>query len=292
MTSAAEWIEGARPRTLGAAAAPVLLGTAVGAPLQHVLWFRTLGALVVAGLLQVGVNYANDYSDGVRGTDADRVGPMRLVGSGAASAHAVKRAAALAFLAAGAIGAWLSFVVDWRLLIVGALAVAAAVGYTGGAKPYGYRGLGEVMVLVFFGFVATIGSAYVQTKHVPAAAWWASVIVGFPACAVLLVNNIRDIDTDVIASKHTLAVRLGGPRARIVYRCLMIDACLAVVGLSFAITWWALLGLVAVPVVVMLVMSVGSPHPPVLIQVLVGTVRCEMLLALACATGVWIGSWI
>ena len=291
MTTPSEWIAGARPKTLGAAIAPVLLGTAVAVPFNAVLWWRALGALVVACLLQVGVNYANDYSDGVRGTDADRVGPMRLVGSGAASAGAVKRAATLALLGAGLVGLWLSIVVDWRLLIVGVFAVIAAVGYTGGDRPYGYRGLGEVMVFLFFGVVATVGSAYVQVRGVPAAAWWASVIVGFPATAVLLVNNIRDIETDTAAGKHTLAVRLGGGRARELYQGLMIGALVGVIGLAFATSWWALLGLLAVPVVVMVVGAVSSPHPPVLIQVLVGTVRCELLLALATATGVWVGSW-
>ena len=291
MTTPSEWIAGARPKTLGAAIAPVLLGTAVAVPFNAVLWWRALGALVVACLLQVGVNYANDYSDGVRGTDADRVGPMRLVGSGAASAAAVKRAAAVALLGAGLVGLWLSIVVDWRLLIVGVFAVIAAVGYTGGDRPYGYRGLGEVMVFLFFGVVATVGSAYVPVRGVPAAAWWASVIVGFPATAVLLVNNIRDIQTDTAAGKHTLAVRLGGGRARELYQGLMIGALVGVIGLAFATSWWALLGLLAVPVVVMVVGAVSSPHPPVLIQVLVGTVRCELLLALATATGVWVGSW-
>lgn len=141
MTTAAEWIAGARPKTLGAAVAPVLIGTAAAAPLQEARWGRAFGALLVAGLLQIGVNYANDYSDGIRGTDADRVGPMRLVGSGAASAGAVKRAAAIALFAAGAVGLWLAVSVDFRLLLVGVAAVAAAVGYTGGKKPYGYMGL-------------------------------------------------------------------------------------------------------------------------------------------------------
>lgn len=291
MTSPAEWIAGARPKTLGAALAPVLLGTAVAAPLHGVLWWRALGALVVASLLQVGVNYANDYSDGIRGTDTDRVGPMRLVGSGAATSAAVKRAAAIAMLGAGFVGLWLSLVVDWRLLIVGAFAVIAAVGYTGGARPYGYRGLGEVIVFLFFGVVATVGAAYVQVRAVPGAAWWASVVVGCPAAAVLLVNNIRDIETDAIAGKHTLAVRLGGGRARQLYRALMLAALFGVVGVAFATSWWALLGLLASPAIVLVFGAVSSPHPPVLIEVLVGTVRSELLLALATATGLWVGSW-
>ena len=165
--------------------------------------------MVVALALQVGVNYANDYSDGVRGTDKERKGPMRLTATGLATPGAVKRAAFLAFGVAAVAGLVLSLVVDPWLLLVGVAAIAAAWLYTGGPKPYGYLGLGEVMVLVFFGFVATVGSAYVQVEYVPGAAWWGSLVVGLLACAILVANNVRDIPTDAVTGKRTLAVRVG-----------------------------------------------------------------------------------
>src|SRR6266699_2387805 len=201
MTTAAEWLAGARPRTLGAALSPVLVGTAAAyADGGTVIWWRAVAALVVALALQVGVNYANDYSDGVRGTDTKRAGPLRLTASGVAAPAAVRNAAALAFGVAAVVGL--------------ALAIAAAVLYTGGPRPYGYSGLGEVAVLVFFGFVATAGSAYVQLERVPAGAWWGAVAVGLLACAILLANNIRDVDTDRATGKRTLPVLVGAPAAR------------------------------------------------------------------------------
>ena len=215
MTTAAQWVEGARPRTLGAAVSPVLVGTAAAvADADGVIWWRFAGAMVVALALQVGVNYANDYSDGVRGTDKDRKGPLRLTATGTATPQAVKRAAALSFLVAAVVGLVLSLVVNPWLLLVGVAAIAAAVLYTGGPKPYGYIGLGEVMVLVFFGFVATVGSAYVQVEYVPGAAWWGALVVGLLACAILLANNVRDVPTDTVSGKRTLAVLLGDRTAR------------------------------------------------------------------------------
>ena len=214
MTTASEWVQGARPRTLGAAVAPVLVGTAAAAAdadslIHGVIWWRFAFAMIVALALQVGVNYANDYSDGVRGTDKERKGPLRLTATGTATPGAVKRAAALSFVVAAVFGGVLSLLVNPWLLLVGVAAIAAAVLYTGGPKPYGYIGLGEIMVLVFFGFVATVGSAYVQVEYVPGAAWWGSLVVGLLACAILLANNIRDISTDSVTGKHTLAVRVG-----------------------------------------------------------------------------------
>ena len=216
--TAAHWVAGARPRTLPAAISPVLAGTGVAVYDHQAVWWKALLALVVALALQVGVNYANDYSDGVRGTDADRVGPMRLVGSGTASPGAVKRAAFLAFGVAAVAGLVLAATTAWWLVLVGAVCVLAAWFYTGGSKPYGYLGLGEVMVFVFFGLVAVIGTSYVQTEAWQASAAYAAVGIGALACAILVANNLRDIPTDRGSGKITLAVRLGDERTRLLLR--------------------------------------------------------------------------
>ena len=248
MTSPADWLAGARPRTLPAAVAPVLAGTGVAAyvdtaQLADLPWWRALLALVVSLALQVGVNYANDYSDGIRGTDADRVGPMRLVGSGTASPQAVKLAAFLAFGVAALAGLVLAATTTWWLVAVGAVCVLAAWFYTGGGKPYGYLGLGEVMVFVFFGLVAVVGTTYVQTGTWEWPALYAGVGIGALACAILVANNLRDIPTDTDAGKRTLAVRLGDRRTRGLYALLVVAAAAAVVAVAAATTWWALLGL-------------------------------------------------
>jgi 1,4-dihydroxy-2-naphthoate octaprenyltransferase len=229
VASASVWFQGARPKTLGAAISPVLVGTAAGSLDGPIHWGRAVAALVVALALQVGVNYANDYSDGVRGTDADRRGPVRLVATGLASAHAVRNAALISFAVAAVVGGVLSLVVNPWLLLVGAAALAAAITYTGGPAPYGYLGLGEVMVLVFFGFVATVGSAYVQHEHANGAAWLGSLVVGLPACAILLANNVRDVETDQVVGKRTLAVRVGSERARTLYVACLVGSLLAVI---------------------------------------------------------------
>src|SRR5690242_4101043 len=196
MATAADWVAGARPRTLPAAISPVLAGTGVAAYADDLVWWKALLALVVALALQVGVNYANDYSDGVRGTDADRVGPMRLVGSGAASPSAVKAAAFLSFGVAAVAGLVLAATTAWWLVAVGVLCVLAAWFYTGGSKPYGYLGLGEVMVFCFFGLVAVIGTTYVQTETWRLPSLFAAIGIGAIACAILVANNLRDIPTD------------------------------------------------------------------------------------------------
>lgn len=215
------WVAGARPRTLPAAVVPVAVGTAaaVGVVPGGLIWWRAAAALVVSLALQVATNYANDYSDGVRGTDADdrRVGPVRLVGQGLAAPSAVKRAAMAAFGVAGLVGAALALAVGPELFVVGALAIAAGWFYTGGPRPYGYAGLGEAFVFVFFGVVATAGSTYVQTAEVTALGLGASVPVGFLATALLVVNNLRDIPGDTEVGKRTLAVRLGDGRTRWLY---------------------------------------------------------------------------
>ncbi len=245
--SLADWFAGARPRTLPAAVVPVAVGAGAAAGAGEsfgagVVWWRIVAALAVSVLLQVGVNYANDYSDGVRGTDDVRVGPMRLVATGAASPGAVKRAALLTFLLAAIIGLLLAVATTWWLVAVGAAAILAAWGYTGGPKPYGYLGLGELFVFVFFGLVATVGTTYVAIEAVPGVTWIAATGVGFLACALLVINNLRDIPTDAAVGKRTLAVRLGDRGARILYAALVVGAFLAA-ALCAGVRNWALIAL-------------------------------------------------
>ena len=247
-----DWVAGARPRTLPAAVVPVAVGAACAAGAgdsfgDDVVWWRVGGALVVALLLQIGVNYANDYSDGVKGTDDVRVGPMRLVATRTASAAAVKRAAVGTLLAAAVVGSVLAIATSWWLIAVGAAAILAAWGYTGGPKPYGYLGLGELFVFVFFGLVATVGTTYVAIERVPAITWGAATGVGFLACALLVINNLRDIPTDRAVGKRTLAVWLGEARTRVVYLLLIVGAFLAAAVCAGARTW-SLLALAALTI--------------------------------------------
>jgi 1,4-dihydroxy-2-naphthoate polyprenyltransferase len=243
VASPAEWLAGARPRTLPAALAPVLAGTGVAAYAGGAVWWKALLALVVSLALQVGVNYANDYSDGVRGTDADRVGPMRLVGSGTAAPGAVKAAAFVAFGVAAAAGLVLAVTTAWWLVALGGACILAAWFYTGGTHPYGYAGLGEVMVFVFFGLVAVVGTTYVQTGMFELPALCAAVGIGTLACAILVANNLRDIPTDRAAGKRTLAVRLGDNATRQVYAALVMGAILSALAVAALTTWWAVLAL-------------------------------------------------
>ena len=223
-------MSGARPRTLPAAIVPVVVGSAVAAGDDHFVWGRAALALFVALALQVGVNYANDYSDGVRGTDARRVGPVRLVATGLALPGHVLAAALGCFAAACAAGLVLAAVTSWWLVLAGAMAVAAAWFYTGGRRPYGYRALGEISVFVFFGVFAVTGTAYVQLGRMTWLALAASVPVGLLACALLVVNNLRDIGTDAVAGKRTLAVVLGEQRTRLLYvLCALVPFGAAVV---------------------------------------------------------------
>jgi 1,4-dihydroxy-2-naphthoate octaprenyltransferase len=285
LTSRRVWWTGARPKTLGVAFAPVFVGTAAGALGTSIRWVHAIAALVVALALQIGVNYANDYSDGVRGTDKDRRGPVRLVATGLASPAAVRNAAAISFAVAALVGAALALAVNPWLLIVGVAALVAATTYTGGPRPYGYLGLGEVMVLVFFGFVATLGSAYVQYRHLPAEAWWGALAVGLPACAILLANNVRDVTSDGVAGKRTLAVRFGAPRARLLHTMCLAGALVAVVACG---AWhpWALIALASAPLAVAPARLVRTRHDPAsLVAALVGTVRFQLVLAALLATG-------
>ena len=234
MATIGDWVEGARPRTLPAALAPVVIGTGAAAAIGRGSAALALLALVVALTLQVGVNYANDYSDGMRGTDASRVGPTRLVGQGLAHPGDVKLAAYVAFGFAGLAGLALCAIANtlW-LLPVGAAAILAAWKYTGGDNPYGYRGLGEVFVFIFFGLVAVLGTTYTQAHTTTAAAWLGAVAAGALSCAVLMVNNIRDIPGDEGARKLTLAVRLGDVRARQAYAGLVALALACTIGMGF-----------------------------------------------------------
>jgi 1,4-dihydroxy-2-naphthoate octaprenyltransferase len=281
------WIAGARPRTLPAAVVPVAVGAgvALGTDGATVVWWRVLLALAVSLLLQIGVNYANDYSDGVRGTDDVRVGPMRLVASGAASAADVKRAALTTLGAAAVCGLVLAAATTWWLLAVGAAALLAAWGYTGGPKPYGYLGLGEVFVFTFFGLVATAGTTYVAIERVPWVTWPAAFGVGCLACALLVVNNLRDIPTDTVAGKRTLAVRLGEPSTRRFYVALVLLAAGACIVCAFDR-----------PLAVIGVLALGPAVPPIravlggatgrdLIQVLGATGKVQLVYGILLTLG-------
>ena len=213
---------GARPRTLSAAIAPVFIATALAG--SEFNWFRAALALKVAVWLQIGVNYANDYSDGVKGTDDNRIGPTRLVASGLASAKAVKSAAFISFGIASVAGVWLSLLTSPLLILIGILAIAAAWGYTGGKNPYGYSGLGEVSVFTFFGLVATMGTYYVQTEEITVLSFIAAIPMGALACAILSINNIRDRAQDELVGKRTFAVRVGDTNARRAFVSLLILA--------------------------------------------------------------------
>ncbi|HET9691617.1 MAG TPA: 1,4-dihydroxy-2-naphthoate polyprenyltransferase [Acidimicrobiales bacterium] len=242
------WVLGARPRTLPASAVPVLVGTAAALAGGRVVWWRAVLALVVALALQVGTNYANDYADGVRGTDAVRVGPLRLVASGLASPAAVRAAALAAFGVAGVAGLVLAAVAGWWLLAVGAACIAAGWLYTGGPRPYGYAGLGEVFVFTFFGLVATVGTAYVSLGAVTALAVLVAVPVGLLSVALLVVNNLRDIPGDTAAGKRTLAVRVGdGGTRRLYVATLVVPYAFVVAAAGVGGRPFALLALLSAP---------------------------------------------
>jgi len=282
-----QWLAGARPRTLPAAVSPIVAGSGAAYIAGHFHALAAVLCLVVALALQVGVNYANDYSDGIRGTDAVRVGPMRLVGSGAASPSSVKRAAFTSFGAAAVAGlvvVWLSG--HWWLILVGAAAILAAWFYTGGKRPYGYAGLGEIVVFVFFGLVAVMGTTYVQADRVTQASFVAAVAVGLVACQVLVANNLRDVTGDREVGKRTLATKLGDRGTRLLYLVMTIMVAVAVVLLAALTSWWALLGLGGVLILGIATRSiVAGAVGRDLISVLQLTGMSELVLSFGLAIG-------
>jgi 1,4-dihydroxy-2-naphthoate polyprenyltransferase len=296
VTDLADWVNGARPRTLVASVAPVLVGTAAAG--RASLW-RTLAALAVGLGLQIGVNFANDYQDGVRGVDThDRQGPRRLTSSGLASPRSVLLAALASIAVAASAGLALAVATTLWLIPLGGAAMLALWLYSGGPRPYGSLGLGEVMVFVFFGLMATAGAAYVQVERIPGTAWWSSAAMGFLAVALLEANNVRDISTDSAAGKRTLAVRVGHRRARALYRALVVAAFVTIVlGVAVGIvdegsglSQWALLGLAAWPLAIGPVEAVGSAEGRALVPVLVGTAQLELAFGALLALGLWLAA--
>ncbi len=282
-----KWVVGARPRTLPAACVPVLVGTACASAAADPVWWRASLALLVSLALQVGVNYANDYSDGVRGTDDDRVGPVRLVGSGLASPGAVKRAALLSLGVAAVAGLALAVMTSLWLLVVGASALVAAWTYTGGPRPYGYAGLGEVFVFVFFGVVATTGSEFVVAGTVTSTGWIASIAVGAYACALLVINNLRDIPGDTVVGKKTLAVRMGDMSTRRFFALLVLVAFSAVSATALTAGPFAALGLVGVMSTKPALDAVAKgARGKGLIPVLGAVGRAQMILGVTYAVGI------
>lgn len=270
-----KWVLGARPRTLPAAIAPVVVASALAGPDFN--WFRAALALKVGIWLQIGVNYANDYSDGVKGTDANRIGPTRLVASGLASAKSVKNAAYISFLIASIAGLWLALLTSPVLIAIGVLSIAAAWGYTGGKNPYGYNGLGELSVFVFFGLVATVGSFYAQTERVTLLSFIVAIPMGALACAILAVNNIRDRAQDALVGKRTVAVRLGDAQARRAFVALLVLAHITAIA-TFIPT--ALLTLLAAPLTFSISKVVlGGANGRDLIPVLGRTGKLQLLFA-------------
>lgn len=280
------WWEGARPRTLPAAVVPVAVGAACAAGSDGAHWWRVILAAVVSLSLQVGVNYANDYSDGIRGTDEKRVGPLRLVGSGLVPPARVKRAAFLAFGVAAMSGLVLALVTTLWLVVVGLAAILAAWFYTGGPRPYGYAGLGEVFVFVFFGLVATVGTTYVISGSLGAVTWWSGCAAGCFSCAMLVVNNLRDIPGDTQSGKRTLAVRMGDSGTRHFFQLLFLLAGACVVGASVAAGPACLLGLVGVSASIVPVRTVrrGAKGRD-LIAVLGGVGRAQLVFGVTFSVG-------
>lgn len=280
------WITGARPRTLPAAVVPVAVGAGAAVGEGELVWWRVGAALLVSLALQVGVNYANDYSDGVRGTDDVRVGPLRLVAGGLAEPAQVKAAAFIAFGVAAVAGLAIAVATSPWLLLVGVAAIAAAWFYTGGPKPYGYLGLGELFVFVFFGLVATVGTTYAAVERVTALSVILGCAVGALACALLVINNLRDIPTDRDAGKRTLAVRLGDARTRWLYVVLVAAAFVLLVVAAAGWRPWALLGLLAAPLAVPPCRTVlAGAGGPALIPVLGATGRVQMVFGAATTVG-------
>ena len=285
MADPREWLAGTRPRTLPAAVVPVLIGSGVALGYAMFSWWRAGLALVVALALQVGVNFANDYSDGIRGSDERRVGPVRLVAAGLAPPRQVLFAAFGCFLVAGVAGLALAAVTSWWLVAVGAACIAAAWFYTGGPKPYGYSGLGEVFVFLCFGVVAVAGTAYVQMKALSWLGLAAAVPAGLLACALLMVNNLRDIGTDTVAGKRTLAVMLGDARSRWGY-VLTLLVPFGVAALLAFFRPFTLLTALALPLARLPIRSVrAGASGPALIRALGQTGRLQLAFGIAFTIG-------
>ena len=271
-----KWIVGARVKTLPAAVAPVLIGTSYA---EKINWSNAFLALVVSLFLQIAVNFANDYSDGVRGTDTHRIGPVRLVASGLASASSVKVAALISFLIAAIAGVVLAVNISLWLLLVGAASIWAAWGYTGGKKPYGYFGFGELSVFIFFGLVATVGSYYIQTEQLNWQIFLLAMPVGTLSCAILIINNLRDLPQDKLVSKRTMAVRIGEKNTRVFFMLLLVTAQVTALAAA-SITTLALITLVCTPITYrvgrqVLKDAVGAE----LIEVLSKTAKLQLLMA-------------
>jgi 1,4-dihydroxy-2-naphthoate octaprenyltransferase len=279
MTTREEWIAGARPKTLAAAIAPVLVGTAFAGYNANALNFFL--ALIVGVGLQVGVNYANDYSDGIKGTDKDRVGPMRLVGSGVANPEAVKRAAVIAIAVAALAGVILAARSSWILIGVGALAIVAAWTYTGGPKPYGYFALGEVSVFIFFGLVATLGTYYAHVGSLSIEVIFASFAMGSLACAILVLNNLRDLEKDKAAGKIALAVKIGDSQTRRFYQGLIFTPLLIALALV-PTSFYFLLAFLALPQILKVAASIRTgASGSALIELLERTGKIQIIYSLA-----------
>ena len=281
MTSVSKWVAGARPRTLVAAIAPVMVATAFAGS----QWSpgRALLALTVSLSLQIGVNYANDYSDGVRGTDSNRIGPTRLVASELATASSVKNASFISFFVAIIAGTLLAFNTSVWLIAVGLISILAAWGYTGGKKPYGYLGFGELAVFIFFGIVATVGSYYVQVEQISSSALLLSIPMGSLSCAILVINNLRDLNQDKLVSKRTMAVKLGDANTRIFYLLLLVLAQVSAAAAA-SINNYALLTLLWLPLTYSAANQVlKGASGKELITILGKTSRLQFLLALTLA---------
>lgn len=286
MATPSEWCAGARPRTLPAAATPILVGSGAAAQVGGFALGPALLALGVALALQVGVNYANDYSDGVRGTDLDRVGPLRLTAAGLARPSQVKTAAFASFGLGALLGLALVIVSGhWWLLAVGALAIAAGWFYTGGKTPYGYLGLGEVGVFVFFGLVAVLGTTYTQIDRVTVPAVLGAVAVGLLACAILMANNIRDIPTDAVVGKRTLAVRMGDFRARRAYVAMIWLPLLLGALCAFANGWAVIVLLLTFPAVLLSIPVLAGARGRLLVPVLAATGMYELAFGVLLGLG-------
>lgn len=279
-----KWLIGARIKTLPAAISPVLIGTSYA---EQITWINAALALIVALFLQIAVNYANDYSDGIKGTDQNRIGPIRLVASGLASAIAVRNAAYISFLIAAIAGSILSFNTSMWLFIIGGISILAAWGYTGGKKPYGYIGFGELSVFVFFGLVATIGSYYIQSEELNWQIFLLSIPVGCLSCAVLVINNLRDLSNDKLVGKRTLAVLLGDKKTRNFYIVLLVISQLVSISAA-VIDIKMLFTLICIPIAVNVIKKIATGVGGIeLIPILGKTARLQLLLAIITAAALF-----